>query len=316
MGGIMEETAERHDSQPSVEEPRLSLEEKRFVLEEKRFLLENAFAKKWLPTLVTVVVGLIAGMFGFLQWYIASKATERAKDAENKATERAQIEARTKDEQARIEAKAKDEREWGFKVVELYLTKRELFDLTKNSEQAASNLRVLAAVAPEAVQGVLNAERSRIPPPGEADDTNRLQSLAAVAGVQDAIANARPKSQIPTPKFTPADFTVYVQYPEAIKDTAEKIQGMLINQGYRVPGIQKVNNVPSRLEVRYYRSDQQTFAANLAAELGQAWGQALKLPANGASAKLITSSKELPGGILEVWLPRPSSNGGTPVAQH
>jgi hypothetical protein len=75
---------------------------------------------------------------------------------------------------AQIEAQAKDEREWAFKVIEMYFTKRGLFDLTKNSGQATSNLRVLAAVAPTAVQGVLNAERSRIPPPGEADDTDRL----------------------------------------------------------------------------------------------------------------------------------------------
>jgi hypothetical protein len=33
-------------------------------------------------------------------------------------------------------------------VIEMYFSKRELFDLTKNPEQAGSNLRVLAAVAP------------------------------------------------------------------------------------------------------------------------------------------------------------------------
>jgi hypothetical protein len=223
------------------------------------------------------MVGLIAGMFSYVQQQNAIQATERA----------------------RIEAQAKDEREWGFKVIDMYFSKRELFDLTKNPEQAALNLRVLAAVAPTAVQGVLNAERSRIPPPNGADDSNRLESLTAVAGVQDALAGARQSRQVPASSFKPSDFTIYVQYPDGGRDTAVKTQSLLIDLGSRVPGIQQVGKAPSRLQVRYYRPDQRFYAEELATELGKG----LNLQTDTDNAILVSSSNELPSGILEVWLP-------------
>src|SRR5215216_1989406 len=255
----------------------LSVEERRLRLDEKRLILDNSFARKWVPTLVTLMAGLIAGMFSYVQQQNAIQATERA----------------------RIEAAAKDEREWGFKVIEMYFTKRELFDLTKNAEQAALNLRVLAAVAPTAVQGVLNAERSRIPPPSGADDSDRLESLSAVAGVQEALANARQSYQATASSLNPSDFIIYVQYPDGGQDTAVRTQSLLVNRGYRVPGIEQVGKAPSRLQVRYYRPDQRTFAGELATELGKG----LNLPTGPDNAILVKSSKELPSGILEVWLP-------------
>lgn len=109
-----------------------SAEDRHIGLEEKRLLFDNSFARKWLPTLVTLMVGLIAGMFSYVQQQRAIQATE----------------------QARIIEQAKDEREWGLKVIELYFSKRELFDITKNPEQAGTNLSVLAAVAPTAAAGV------------------------------------------------------------------------------------------------------------------------------------------------------------------
>lgn len=266
----MEPDNEANDSQ-------LPVEERRLRLDEKRLHLDNSFARKWLPTLVTLMVGFIAGMFSYVQQQSAIQATERT----------------------RIEAQARDEREWGFKVIEMYFSKRELFDLTKNSDQAALNLRVLAAVAPKAVQGVLNAEQSRIPPPSGADDSKRLDSLVAVAGVQDALETARHSSLIPVSSFKPSDFTIYVQYPEGSQDVAVKTQSLLVNIGYRVPGIEKVNKVPSRLQVRYYRPDQRSYAGELATELGKG----LNLPTGVDNAIFVTSSKQLPSGILEVWLP-------------
>src|SRR5579859_7691560 len=56
----MEATKEGNDSQ-------LPIEERRLRLDEKRLLLDNTVAKKWLPTLATLMVGLIAGMFGYVQ---------------------------------------------------------------------------------------------------------------------------------------------------------------------------------------------------------------------------------------------------------
>lgn len=257
----------------------LSIEERRLRLDEIRLLQDNSFAKKWLPMLVTLMVGLIAGMFSWVQQQKALQATA----------------------QVRIQEQAKDEREWGFKVVEMYFSKRDLFDLSKNSDEAASNLRVLAVVAPKAVQGVLNAEGSKIPPPGAVDDKNRLEALAAVAKVQDALASARPSAtQGSVSGFKPTDFTIYVQYPENGRDTAAKAQRTLQDLGYRVPGIHQVREAPSRLQVRYYRPDQQSYAGGLATELGKSLG----LPATSDNAILVTNSSELPTGILEVWLPR------------
>src|SRR5262245_43026423 len=97
-----------------------SMEERRFKLDEERLRLESSFARKWLPTLGTLVVGLWAGVFGFVQ-YNNTRAQAKA----------AQDEAAAKENLARIEARAKDEREWGFKVVEMYFNKRQLFDLTQ-----------------------------------------------------------------------------------------------------------------------------------------------------------------------------------------
>ena len=97
----------------------------------------------------------------------------------------------------------------------------------------------------------------------------------------------------------PADFTVYVQYPEGRVDTAEKAQSFLLSLGYRVPGIQQASKTPSRIQVRYYRQNQKVFAGDLATQLGQA----LSLPASDDNAILVMSSNELPSNTLEVWLP-------------
>ena len=270
----METNVKKDDPQPTFEERRLRLEEMRLAL-------DHSFARKWLPTLATLMVGLIAAMFSYVQQQNSLEETKRA----------------------RIEAQAKDEREWGFKVIEMYFSRRELFDLMKNSETATLNLRVLAAVAPTAVQGVLNAEQSKIPPPSGSDDANRLDSLAAVAGVQDALAAAERSKRAPEAGFKPSDFTIYVQYAADDQDMASKAQGALIKLGYRVPGIERVNKVPSRLQVRYYRPDQKSHASALAGALGKTLG----LPAGPDSTILVTSSKPLPGGIHEVWLPHQSS---------
>jgi hypothetical protein len=147
---------------------------------------------------------------------------------------------------------------------------------------------------------VLNAERSRIPPPSAADDSNRLEGLAAVARVQDALAGAGQSRQAPRHRaLNRPDFTVYVQYPDGGRDTAVKAQSLLVTLRYRVPGIEQVAKVPSRLQVRYYRPDQRSYVGELATELGKG----LNLPAGPDNAILVASSKELPSGILEVWLP-------------
>jgi hypothetical protein len=207
------------DSRSEDNNSQLPVEERRLRIDEKRFNLDNSFARKRLPTLVTLMAGVIAGMFSYVQQQNSIQVTERT----------------------RIEAQAKDEREWGFKVIEMYFNKHELFDFTKNSEQASLNLRVLAAVAPTAVQGVFDAERSRILPPSGIDDSNRL---AAVAGVQDALSNARQSLLVPGTGLKPSDFTIYVEYPDGGLDTAAKAQSLLVNLGYSVPGVEQWAGYP------------------------------------------------------------------------
>jgi hypothetical protein len=267
---MMEPTTEGND-------PHLPIEERRIRLDEQRLHLESSFARKWLPALVTLMAGLIAAMFGYFQQRIAADATEKA----------------------RVQADAKNEHEWGVKVTEMYFNKRELFDFTKNAEQAKSNLSVLAAVAPKAVQGVLEVERAKIPHPTGANEQERLNSLAAVAGVQAVLAKARPSGEIKSAAFKPSDFTIYLQYSDGDQGTAEKTQTLLAKLGYRVPGMEQVAKAPSRLQVRYYRPEQRDFAGALATQLGED----LNLPASPDSAILVVSSKQLPSGILEVWLP-------------
>jgi hypothetical protein len=261
-------------------DPAPTIEERRLRLDEERLNLEKSFAKKWFSTFATVTVAFVAGVFGFVQQQVTIRASQ----------------------QANIEAKARNELEWGFKVLELYLNKRDSFDIRKNPEEATKNLQALAAVAPLAVKGVLNAELSRLPPPETAgNDEARLNTLAAVAGVQQAIATAQPSAPA-APAVQPSSFTIYVQYPEGQGETAEKVRTLLAQRGYHAPGMERVAKVPERLEVRYYRPEQRAAAEALAREVAAAIGQ----PPEAAAAKLLKSSKPLPSGIMEVWLPRAS----------
>lgn len=254
-----------------------SVDERRLTLEARRVELEGSFARKWLPTIATIMVAFVATVFGYVQQQNASEATERA----------------------RIEARAKDEREWGFKVVEMYFAKRDMFDLTKNSEQATANLRVLAAVAPTAVQGLLNAEKARIPAPSsETGENQRLDSLAAVAEIQSAISGKSDPAKSSS-STQASSYLVYVQYADGSRDMAVRAQVALQQFGFRAPGIEQVKKVPSRLQVRYYRSDQKEFAGTLATNLGKSLGVATTAD----NAVLVTSQRQLPSGILELWLP-------------
>ena len=81
------------------------------------------------------------------------------------------------------------------------------------------------------------------------------------------------------------------QYPEGQQESARSAQS-----GYKAPGIEQVRNVPSRLQVRYYRTDQKELATSV--------GEALKLPASADNAIIVKSEKVLPDGTLELCLPR------------
>jgi len=272
-------------NEPQVPIQTPSIDAMRLELDTRRLALESSFARKWLPTIATAVIGLSAAMLGYIQNKVSNDATERA----------------------RIEARSKDEREWGFKVVEMYFQKRELFDLSKNPEQAQANLKVLVAVAPAAVQGLLSAEQSRLPAPGgdETQQVARLSGLAVLADIQTAIADRKDHqtTQLPSTTRAPSSFVIYIQYPEGQLEAARAVQAKLQQLGYKAPGIELVRNVPSRLQVRYYRPDQKDLAASLATAIGET----LKLPTSSDNAIRVQSNKALPDGILELWLPKPAS---------
>jgi hypothetical protein len=247
----------------------LTPEERRLSLEEKQLALENSFAKKWFPTLATAMVPLVIGIIGAFQYLDSKQVTERAK----------------------IQQRAEDEREWGFKIVTLYLTNRDMFDFRKNPGQASTNLQVFAFVAPNVVKSVLDAEQARISGPSTQDTTSRNNSLAAVAAVQESLPQQNSEQA-----FVNSSFTLFIQYPKGSEAQAYKLKGFLQEKGFRIPEAEMVPQVPSSLQVRYYRKDQRQFAEQLSTAIASAMG----VP---ATAKIVASTKPLPAGILEVWLP-------------
>lgn len=257
-----------------------SLEERRLRLEERRLSHEESFPKKWLPTIVTLSLGVVAACFSYVQHA------------------NAELDARERNS----EIKAQNEREWGMRTVDIYFEKQHLFDFSKDPERAGSNLRVLITVAPDIVANVLESEQSRLPTPGRDSDLKRIEGLAAIAEVQDALREARGSPSPTEVSSKNSDFTVYIQYPEGSQQLAEIVRASLQTLGYRVPGIDEVSNAPDRFEVRYYREEQETRANDLAKQLAQALGE----PAGSPTAKMLQSRRQLPGGVLEVWLPQRS----------
>lgn len=264
-----------------------SFEERRILVDEKRLALDNSFARKWWPTVATLVAAAIGGLFAWVQTNQATQETKRA----------------------RIDADAKELHEWQSRIVNLYFDRRELFDVTKNPDDADSNLRILIAVAPPDVQGILikeestalKAEIQRIPPPTGEDDPHRLSILAAAASVQQTLASATLTAAVPAETLRPADFAVYIQYlrgSDQGKNMANTVRLKLLALGYHVPNLQAVKAVPRSLEVRYYHSNQKLLAAGLAQQLQTALN--VQTP---AQAKPFDSPRPLPSGILEVWIP-------------
>jgi hypothetical protein len=267
------------------------VETRRIDIEEAKLALESSFAKKWAPTIVSLLIAWITASLTYIQVHSADESTKTAMQAT---------------QLARIQEQERSEREYGLKVMERYLSKPDLFDMTSNAEQAKLNLQMLTALAPIAVSGVLSAELGRVPPPSAEREEARFKTLSAIAGVQDSVERAvqggkslvSAKGAEREPIFlSPGDFTVYVQYPEEHREQAVNASSLLLKQGYRVPGIDKVARSTARLEVRYYRADQERYAQGVSDELAKALALEPTRPA------LIASSKQLPRGILEVWIP-------------
>lgn len=85
------------------------IEERRLKLEQERLRLDSSFARKWLPTLATVVIGFLGAVFGFAQYINTTEETKRAR-----------IDANTRETLAQSEARTRNERDWSIKIVEMY----------------------------------------------------------------------------------------------------------------------------------------------------------------------------------------------------
>jgi hypothetical protein len=124
----------------SLEESKPSLEERRLLLEENRLRYENSFARKWFPTLAIVAVPLTTFIFSSFQYLDSRQQTQREK----------------------LQAASEKDREWRYKTVDFYFSRRNDFDLVKNPLQASRNLQVLSIFAPAEVARILSVEQNRV----------------------------------------------------------------------------------------------------------------------------------------------------------
>jgi hypothetical protein len=110
------------------------------MLEENRLRYENSFARKWFPTLAVIAVPVTTVIFSSFQYLDSRQQTQREK----------------------IQAAFEKDRDWRYKTVDFYFSRRNDFDLIKNPQQAARNLQVLAIFAPAEVARILSVEQNRV----------------------------------------------------------------------------------------------------------------------------------------------------------
>lgn len=267
----------------TTSEPK-SLEERKFELELEKFKYEKSITKFLLTVSVPISLCFVTTGFGFVQWHSQREETKRLE---------AQRNSRLIEES--VAARERDQREWGIKIIELYLTKRDLFDFNKNPDTASVNLSALQSISPAVVAGMLRAELENIPRPGQANEPKRIKSLEAIEKVREG--------EITENKWIgdrkPRDYKVFIQYGENNKLLSTKIGEVLSTMGFNVPASQIVQSTPDRVEIRYYRPEQAQFAMQLLADLQKA------VPGVNGNGKVlqIKSKNRLPDGILEVWVP-------------
>ncbi len=152
----------------SMEESKPSLDERRLLLEENRLRYENSFARKWFPTLAIIAVPLTTFIFSSFQYLDSRLQTQREK---------------------RQEASEKD-REWRYKTVDFYFSRRNDFDLVKNPQQASRNLQVLSIFAPAEVARILSVEQNRVNIEQQANaESVSAQSKQAIKDISSTLLN-------------------------------------------------------------------------------------------------------------------------------
>ncbi len=156
--------------------------------------------------------------------------------------------------------------------------------------QQADNYAALAKAADEAR---LQAEQSNAA-------YRRLQGQRQADALPPADA---PPSPVAGPPAKPGGTQVYLQFADAAQQAeVERLRGQLAQAGYKAPKAERVSQVPSRTELRYFRpgdaNDAQALAANL-----QRWGF------DGVMARYVPGYAEsAQRQQFELWLARPVGN--------
>lgn len=175
---------------------------------------------------------------------------------------------------------------------------------TANNAQNPSSREGVQAVAVLIYRDVLQRSKARC------DGGAVIVKPGAPGKIIDATLGAtgsastysiRNSSGAPTAASVP---TVWIHYAAGSPDatSARAIQVSLLSNGFAVPTIDGVENVPSHNQVRVYRRQDAATAIRIAKLIGIPDAQIVNLE---------SAYKNLPGNTFEIWLKRPNSEGGT-----
>lgn len=123
------------------------------------------------------------------------------------------------------------------------------------------------------------------------DCVSAKKAQDAPAGAEVAIAAGLPTAVETTAATTLKNFTAYIQYPAGKEEEANALSIDLKTLGLRVPGIQRVKNVPSANDVRFYKESDRVAFQDQLTSVGDLTFSPTTL-----------RQSDLPDGIVEFWL--------------
>jgi hypothetical protein len=251
---------------------------------------EDSFTRKAAVWMTGLMVPMITAAHAFYGTQLQRNETERQQTAQKEQTDR-QNKAQVEETKRKQEEEAtKRHVENARLALEMYVKNKELFDRSK-TPNAVFHVRMIAVISDNAeLKAVFNDML-------EQEIREQRENKPTLA---DAVVNL-PDRIIPPVSATAEypSFLTYVQALPADADRAQKIMNELRARKFKVPGLDtKVTQVPPANELRYYRASQKEFVDRLAADLGQAVGEAF-------TAKAL-NNPNLPDGIIEVWIAKRS----------
>lgn len=278
-----------------LERKRLEIEARKTEIEQAKLENECSFARRWFPTVATLTIGLATVGFNVQQAFVAYQqrmvADQRAQAAEKEARER-------------------QDAQWGIGVLELYVKYPDQFDASRTPATAGKSLKALALVAPSVMRPILENKQDDLvrAAASATDDGARSAADTALRAINEAVQQAVVAARAGQPQAVsvaatpwpagvkPADYTIYIQYGSGSKERAAALADYLRTSGFRVPAAELVTSAPAVGDVRYYKQDQASLADELAQRVSPAIGSI-------ARPKFIGGQRNLPDGILEIWLP-------------